>query len=194
MVVILNDGSLVNFSNVSMVSKNCTYKAFGRCSCYIHTLTLYSAGFPKTLVVEEADWNIVHNVLSQIKDAVASGKSIVDFRKMGLTDGDKLAELEQELDRAYEELERSSFVCDKQIDSLVQNIQEKKEAIVKVFRMPEDKAGKFLDSDSQYMLCIVAKKKREGRKIQAMHVSKCEDDVLEKEMGRRGYKVRKGGK
>lgn len=194
MVIILNNGSIVNFSNVSMISKDCIYESFGKCSCYIHTLMLYSAGFPKTLVVEEADWNIVNNVLIQITDAVASGKPIVDFREMGLSDGDKLTGLKQELDRAYDVLEKSCPVCEKQIDSLVQSIQEKKEAIVKAFRMPGDKAEKFLESDSQYMLDMVAGKKYEGRRVQAMYASKCDDEVLEKEMRGRGYKVRKGGK
>ena len=194
MVIILNNGSIVNFSNVSMVSKNCVCKSFGKCSCYIHTLTLYSAGFPKTLVVEEADWNIVNNVLIQITDAVASGKPIVDFREMALSDGDKLTGLKQELVRAYVVLEKSCPVCEKQIDSLVQSIQEKKEAIVKAFRMPGDKAEKFLESDSEYMQCMVARKKHERRRIQAMHAAECEDDVLEKEMRDRGYRVRKGGR
>ncbi|MCI9545358.1 MAG: hypothetical protein HFH60_01515 [Lachnospiraceae bacterium] len=194
MVIILNNGSLVNFSNVSMVSKDCIYKSFGKCSCYIHTLTLYSAGFPKTLVVEEADWNIANNVLIHITDAVASGKPIVDFREMGLTDGNRLTELKRELESAYEELEKSGSACNKQIDSFAQLIQEKKEAIIKAFRMPEDKAEKFLESDSQYMQCMVARKKHEWRQIQPLHAVKCEDDVLEKEMRGCGYKVRKGGK
>ena len=194
MVIILNNGSIVNFSNVSMVSKNCVCKSFGKCSCYIHTLTLYSAGFPKTLVVEEADWNIANNVLVQITDAVTSGKPIVDLREMGLTDGNRLAELKQELDRAYEVFEESRPVCGKQIDSFVQSIQEKKEAIVDLFRMPGDKAEKFLESDSEYMQCMVARKKHERRRIQAMHAAEWEDDVLEKEMRDRGYRVRKGGR
>lgn len=194
MVIILNDGSIVNFSNVTMVGKDCVYTSFGKCSCYIHTLTLYSAGVPKIIVAEEADWNIVNNVLTQITDAVISGKSIVDFRKMGLSDGNELTELKQKLDRAYEEFERSCPICDKQIDSFIKNIYEKKEAIVKVFRMPEDKAGKFIESDSQYMLCMVERKKRECRKTQAMNISKYEDDVLEREIRRRNYNVGKGGK
>lgn len=177
-----------------MVNKDCVYTSFGKFSCYIHTLTLYSAGVPKTIVAEEADWNIVNNVLTQITDAVISGKSIVDFRKMGLSDGNKLTELKQKLDREYEEIERSEPVCDNQIDSLVQLIQEKKEAIVKAFRMPEDKAKEFLESDSQYMQFMVARKKHEWQRMQAMYAAKCEDDVLEKEMRERGYKVRKGGK
>lgn len=60
--------------------------------------------------------------------------------------------------------------------------------------MPEDKAKEFLESDSQYMQFMVARKKHEWQRMQAMYAAKCEDDVLEKEMRERGYKVRKGGK
>jgi hypothetical protein len=41
---------------------------------------------------------------------------------------------------------------------------------------------------------MVARKKHERRRIQAMHAAECEDDVLEKEMRDRGYRVRKGGR
>ena len=194
MIIILNDGTLVNFTNVSMISKDAILKNFGKCSCYINTLTLYSVGGPKSLIAEEADWNITDNVLRGIIDAAALGESIVDFRKMGLTDGDRLAELKQELEKAYEEFEGISLIYSEQIDYIVQKIQEKKEAIVDIFRMSKDKAEKFLKSDSQYMQCMIERKKRGKRQMQDMLAAECEDDVLKREMGRRGYKVKKGGK
>lgn len=194
MTIILNDGSLVNYDHIAMIGKSVSCENFGQCQCDIIKLTLYSDGFPKCIIAEEAERNVINNVLNQITDAVTSGKTIIDLSTMGLTDGDKLSELKREIERAYKELEDCLPSNYKPINSIVESIQEKKEAIAKVFHMSTGSAEKFVKSDKKFIPYKVEQIELERKRMQPVYADKCEDEVLIEELEKRGYKVRRGGK
>lgn len=150
MTIIINNGSLINYENVAFINMEVKSQAFGECQCNIFTLTVYLADSTKILVAEEANRVITDNVLEQVSDAISSGEAIVDLRKMGLTDGDKLSSLKKELVEAYRMLERPLLRVD-EVESFIQTIQEKKEAIADLFRMPKENAMEFLESDEGFI-------------------------------------------